>query len=54
MPSPRKVIEDAIEALIGVLDMVEPDPDLEDSDPAEDSDPDHGIEDLPHDPEDGA
>lgn len=80
----RKTIGDAVEALIGVLDHWDGDPDLEDGDPldgpdsdlepslgatsamnedhawapprgwhlcgeSEDDDPDHGIEDLPHD-----
>lgn len=59
MVGARKALEDVIEALIAVLDLVDPDPDNEDSDPpedcdpAEDSDPDHGIDDVPHDREEG-
>ena len=37
--SPRELIEAEIERLIGILDMMDGDPDLEAAEPAEDCDP---------------
>lgn len=51
----RSTIEETIERLLAVLDLAEPDPDLEDdgtaedADPAEDNDEDVDVVDQPHD-----